>query len=130
MSKDFVKKKLGDRQKTEQIEILNRSVSYFKENKDYDEKDFINQLSTDEGIRNSFEEFSSSYKNKHELNNLKSTFEISEDAVKKVGKSIKSSIVLDKNIFLNFQGAENRIEKGYDSEKKLNYYKIYFDEEL
>lgn len=54
--------------------------------------------------------------------------------VKKEKKKIKNIIKLDTNlelkVLLNKEDGTKNIEKGYDEEKGMSYYKIYFNEEI
>lgn len=61
--------------------------------------------------------------------NLKSNFDISTDAAKKMQKIFKSVIKLDKNFHLYIHGDEGMIERGYDEEVGKNFYKVYFEKE-
>ena len=61
--------------------------------------------------------------------NLKDSFTISTDAAKQAKKVFKSVIKLDKNFHLYIHGGRDRVEKGYDDDRGLNYYKLYFDAE-
>ena len=56
-------------------------------------------------------------------------FEISPQAVRYSKRFIKSVIKLDKNFHIYVHGSRDRINKGFDPEKGLNYYQVYFDEE-
>ena len=54
-------------------------------------------------------------------------FTISESAVKKQARSLKSVIKLDKNFHIYIHGDRELIEKGED--KKGKFYKVYYQEE-
>ncbi len=57
------------------------------------------------------------------------SFEISNAAVKKQARVFKSILKLDKNFHIYIHGSKEMIERGFDEEKNLNYYKVYFKEE-
>jgi len=57
------------------------------------------------------------------------TFEISGSAVKKQSRVYKSVLKLDKNFHIYIHGDKELIEKGFDDDKHMNYYKVYFKEE-
>jgi hypothetical protein len=42
---------------------------------------------------------------------------------------MKSVIKLDKNFHIYIHGERQMVEKGYDAEKQLNFYKLFFKEE-
>ncbi len=61
-------------------------------------------------------------------------FNISNKAVSDARKKIKSVIELDTNIkikldFINPESASKFIEKGWDEEKQMYYYLVYFNKE-
>jgi len=61
-------------------------------------------------------------------------FEIAEDTLKKEKKKIKNIIELDTNIQIkmNFNDANSGdkfLERGYDAEKDMYFYKVYFNRE-
>ncbi|RYD70349.1 MAG: nucleoid-associated protein, partial [Sphingobacteriales bacterium] len=56
-------------------------------------------------------------------------FEIAESAVKKQARAYKSVLKLDKNFHIYIHGNKDMIEKGYDDDKSMNFYKVYFREE-
>lgn len=117
-----------DMEKTDKIEVLNSSVQYFRDNDEFNELDYANQVFKDDNIVNSFQEFRRGYQEKNNLPEV-DEFEISEPAVKKQSRIFKSVLKLDKNFHVYVHGDRQLIEKGYDEEKGKNFYKIYFDEE-
>ncbi len=65
---------------------------------------------------------------------VRNQFPISEAVVKKQKRAFKTEIKLDTNIQIKIDidapdAAEEYLEKGYDEEKKMKYYKVYFNEE-
>lgn len=60
---------------------------------------------------------------------LPEQFSISESAVKKSSRSMKSVIKLDKNFHIYVHGGEGLIKKGYDPETGMAFYQLYFKEE-
>jgi len=49
--------------------------------------------------------------------------------VKKMESSYKSVLKLDKNFHIYVHGKREYLEKGYDEDKGMNYYKVYFENE-
>jgi hypothetical protein len=63
------------------------------------------------------------------------TFPIANAAVSDARKSIKNVINLDTQIqikmdFINPESAEKFVEKGWDEEKQMYYYLVYFNKEV
>ena len=114
--------------KTDKIELLNRSIKYFKENDNFDLEEFGQAVIRNPQGLESFKQYKSSYENEFDTN-IADSFEISEAAVKKQARVFKSILKLDKNFHIYIHGSKEMIERGFDEEKKLNYYKVFFREE-
>lgn len=129
--KSFVTEKLDEKfevEKTDKIDLLNRSMKYFKEKESFDLDEFANEvIANPEGIA-LFKDYKQSYEQEFE-SPIADTFDISNAAVKKQAKDFKSVLKLDKNFHVYIHGNKQLIEKGYDEEKDMNYYKIFFNEE-
>jgi len=129
--KDFVTNIIDEEfevSKTDKIDLLNRSIKYFKENEHFDLSEFSNEvLSNEQGIE-SFKKFKKSYEEEFETE-IGDSFLISGTAVKKQARVFKSVLKLDKNFHIYIHGNKELIEKGYDEEMKMSYYKVYFREE-
>lgn len=114
--------------KTDQVDLLNKSVNYFKENETFDIKEFQKTVFEDKEITKSFRSFGSAYSERNDID-IADRFEISDQAVKKQVKAFKSVLKLDKNFHIYIHGDKELIEKGFDKQKNMNYYKVYFKEE-
>lgn len=131
MAKEFIAKQLPQEYeiaKTDQIDLLNKSVEYFRANESFDKKKFEKEVFDDSGMIKAFRKFETSYTEMNDLE-LPDQFDISTQAVKKQARVFKSVLKLDKNFHVYIHGDKNLIEKGYDDKVGKSYYKIYFDEE-
>lgn len=127
--KDFVVNKLPteyEMNKVEQVDFLNRSMSYFKENENFDTEEFNNEVLQHPAYIQSFNNYKQQYEIENEVQ-IADQFDISEEAVKKSSKFYKSIIKLDKNFHIYVHGNKERIEQGEDENGK--FYKLYYDEE-
>ncbi|MDP2175758.1 MAG: nucleoid-associated protein [Bacteroidota bacterium] len=114
-------------EKTDQIDLLNRSVDYFK-NRDHFEKDeFEQEVFQDPKVIDSFRRFETQYKQEHQIEQ-EDSFDISLAAVKKQTKIFKSILKLDKNFHIYIHGNKEMIEKGTEKDGR-KYYKIYYQNE-
>ena len=131
-TKKFVGSKAFDNEfemeKADKIDMLNSSVIYFRDNDEFNEVEYADQVFKDEKVAASFQNFRKEYQEKNDLP-LVGEFEISEPAVKKQARILKSVLKLDKNFHVYIHGDRKLIEKGYDEEKGKSFYKIYFEEE-
>lgn len=129
ITKQFVTKQLPDKSlsKTEKINLLNRSVEYFKNHDLFDKEEFEENVFPDENIAKSFREYNKIYSEEKKVE-LSDTFEISTTALRKESKAIKRVLKLDNNFQIFINGDCNLIEKGID-EKGRKYYKIYYEKD-
>ena len=129
--KNFVTEKLDEAfeiSKADKIDLLNRSIKYFKEKDSFDMNEFaIEVIGNEQGIE-LFKEFKNNYAEEFDTS-LPDSFAISDAAVKKQARVFKSVLKLDKNFHIYIHGNKDLIEKGYDETMKMNYYKVYFREE-
>lgn len=130
ITKEFVTKKLSeeyDVSKTEKIDLLNRTMDYFKSNEDFDKDEFEQSIFKDKNVINSFKEFDNSFRQENDLEG-NTNFQISNQAVKKQNRAFKSVLKLDKNFHVYIHGDKNLIEKGRESDGR-KFYKIYYENE-
>ncbi|WP_442589562.1 nucleoid-associated protein [Pedobacter sp. AW31-3R] len=129
--KNFVTEKLDDEfdiSKADKIDLLNKSMKYFKEKESFDLDEFSQEvIGNPDGIE-SFKNYKKSYEDEFDTA-IQDTFEISGAAVKKQSRAFKSVLKLDKNFHIYIHGDKDLIEKGFDDDKSMNYYKVYFKEE-
>ena len=129
--KDFVTNKIDEEfeiSKTDKIDLLNRSIKYFKEKEHFDLDEFSNEVLAHEPGIESFKRFKKNYEDEFETE-IGDSFLISDTAVKKQARVFKSVLKLDKNFHIYIHGNKELIEKGYDEAMQMSYYKVYFREE-
>ncbi len=130
ITKDFVTKKLPaefEVSKTDKIDLLNRSVDYFKTHDSFDKKEFEKEVLQDTGIIKSFRHFDQTYRAENNIEQQEA-FDISLSAVKKQARVFKSVLKLDKNFHIYIHGNRELIEQGVEKDGR-KYYKIYFEKE-
>ncbi len=130
ITKQFLTDKVGEDfsiNKSEQIDLLNRSVDYFKANEKFDKEEFEEVVFENEAMRASFRAYDEDYQEDKALT-LPDNFSISEQAVKKKSRDFKSVIKLDKNFQIYIKGDPNMMEQGVDADGR-KYYKFYYEEE-
>jgi len=130
LCKNFVTKELPQQfevSKADQVDLLNKSVQFFKEKESFDMGEFVNEVIEEPDLIDSFNNYKKDFQKEREID-LSDKFIISESAVKKQARSIKSIIKLDKNFHIYVHGNRDLIEQGVD-EKGRKFYKIYYNEE-
>lgn len=131
MTREFVSKVLPAEHsvtKAEQVELLNKSVNYFKGNEAFSMQGFEEEVLGDEEIIYSFHKHKAVYEQERDVE-IEDNFAISDSALKKQERKMRSVIKLDKNFHIYVHGGEKMIQKGYDPETGLQYYQIFFNEE-
>jgi hypothetical protein len=130
IARDYVTKQLHEDfevNKADQIDLLNKSVEYFKKHENFDKNEFEKEVFQDKGVIKSFREFDQSYREVNEIE-IEDQFEISPQAVKKQNRIFKSVLKLDKNFHVYIHGDRELIEHGVDKDGR-KFYKIYYEEE-
>lgn len=132
--KDFAKDVvLPAEDKKEEVMFLNRSVNWFAKNDEFEETAFLNEVIDNPDLIPEFKNYKVEKAPKYSIEDV-TTFPIANAAVTDARKKIKSVISLDTNIqikldFINPESAEKFVEKGWDEEKQMYYYLVYFNKE-
>ncbi|MDX1911642.1 MAG: nucleoid-associated protein [Saprospiraceae bacterium] len=114
--------------RTETIDLLNRSGDYFKDNDHFEVEDFTRTLFPEADQQEAFRDFREQYAKAYAVP-LEDKFDISNQAVKREFKVFKSVLKLDKNFHIYVHGRRDLIERGFDEDKGKKYYKVWFDNE-
>ncbi len=119
--------------KKEEVMFMNRSVNYFAKNDDFEESNFLNEVLSNPELIPEFKNYKVDKGEKYSIEDVTS-FPIANAAVTDARKKIKNVINLDTNIqikmdFINPESAEKYVEKGWDEEKQMYYYLVYFNKE-
>ncbi|RYY94422.1 MAG: nucleoid-associated protein [Chitinophagaceae bacterium] len=131
LTKQFITEQLESEHgvtKQGQVELLHKSIGYFKEKESFDIDEFQQEVfGEDEGVIESFRNFGSRYTEQNDYD-IAAQFDIAHDAVKKQARIFKSVLKLDRNFHIYIHGRTDLIEKGVDLDGR-KYYKIYYQEE-
>lgn len=114
--------------KADQIDLLNRSVDYFKTHNNFEKKDFEQEVFRDNEVIESFRNFGSQYSQEKNID-IADDFSISAQAVKNQLRNFKNILKLDKNFHIYIHGNKELIEQGVEKDGR-KFYKIYFEQEL
>lgn len=135
MCKDFsdeiIKEDFGIQEKSK---FLAKTVDFFKENEDVNIEDFKEEVfEENEDFKPLFDEYKKQFE---EINDVlvRNQFAISDIVLKKQKQKMKTEIKLDTNIQIKLDidapdASSEYLEKGYDEEKKMKFYKVFFNEE-
>lgn len=114
--------------KQDQMMMLNKSTAFFKEKDKFNLKEFEREILPQPELKEAFMDYRKTFNEKMDLTAI-DDFEISPTAVKKNQKFMRSVVKLDKNFHIYVHGRHDYVEKGYDDEKGLKFYKLYYSNE-
>lgn len=133
LCKDFSKITYKDEEtKKDKIQFLNNTINYFNDHDEFNIETFTSSVIKDPKHIDEFTSYAKSYNEKIGVN-LNTNFIISESAVKDSKKIFNRTIKLDTKVEIKIVQTDidqsNYVEKGFDSQKGLYFYKIYFHNE-
>lgn len=119
--------------KQQEVLFMNRAVNHFAKNDAFEESTFLNEVMENPELIPEFKHYKVEKGPKYSIEDI-SNFDIANKAVSDARKKIKNVINLDTNIqiklnFINPESAEKFVEKGWDEERQMYYYLVYFNKE-
>ena len=119
--------------KQQEVLFMNRAVNHFAKNDEFEETSFLNEVIENPELIPEFKHYKVEKGPKFSIEDV-SNFDIANKAVSDARKKIKNVINLDTNIqikmdFINPESAEKFVEKGWDEERQMYYYLVYFNKE-
>jgi len=112
----------------DKMDFVSKSIEYFKEKDAFDVEEFNKKVIQNPSVIEAFTEFKTEYEESHDVGPVEN-FDISKKAVKDNSKYFKSVVKLDKNFHLYIHSNPDMIEKGYDEDKTMKYYKLFYESE-
>ena len=129
LAKNFVTKELPKEfevSKADQIDLLNKSLHFFKEKETFNINDFSHEVIAQPEVIERFHQYKQEYEDQSDIV-IDNQFKISESACKKQQRSYKRVINLDKKIQIVIAGNRQNVEQGEDDRGK--FYKVYYKDE-
>lgn len=125
LTPEYGKQKKGD--------FLAQTVDYFKENDTVDIHQFKDELFEEDTHKEQFEDYKKHFETLNDVL-IRNNFDVSNVVLKKEKRALKTEIKLDTNITLKLdvdapEATSEYLERGFDEERKMNYYKVFFNEE-
>ncbi|OEK08992.1 hypothetical protein A8C32_13930 [Flavivirga aquatica] len=113
--------------------FLAKTIDYFKENEIVNIERFKEEIFEEEKHIRMFEDYKKEYEDEQNVL-IRNQFDLAEAVVNKDKKKIKTDIKLDTNIQIKLDidapdAATEYLERGFDDEKKMHYYKVFFNAE-
>lgn len=129
-SEEVIKPEFG---KQEQSSFLANTIDYFKEHESVDYHDFKQDIFQEDKQKDLFEDYKGHFEKLNDVL-IRNNFDVSDIVLKKEKSKFKTEIKLDTNIQIKIDvdapdAATDFLELGYDEEKKMKFYKVFFNEE-
>ncbi|ALJ06087.1 hypothetical protein APS56_13520 [Pseudalgibacter alginicilyticus] len=117
----------------EQNTFLAKTIDFFKENEIVNVERFKEDIFEEDKHKNLFDDYKKTFEGEQNLV-LRNQFDVAEAVVNKEKKKFKTDIKLDTNIQIKLDidapdASTEYLERGYDEEKKMHYYKVFFNSE-
>lgn len=131
LTKEYLREQLPEEfqvSPADQIALLNKTSKFFKDHEKFEMDEFADSVMQTPEVADSFRKFTQNYSQDPE-HSITEQFDISKQAVKKHAGMFKSILKLDKNFHIYVHGNRQLIERGYDDEKGMNFYKVFFSNE-
>jgi hypothetical protein len=117
----------------EQNIFLAKTIDFFKENEVVNLDRFKEELFEEDKHKNLFDDYKKTFEDEQNIV-LRNQFDVAESVVNKEKKKIKTDIKLDTNIQIKLDidapdASAEYLERGYDTEKKMHFYKVFFNVE-
>ncbi|WP_338733019.1 nucleoid-associated protein [Mangrovimonas cancribranchiae] len=129
-SEEVLKTSYGNQ---EQNTFLAKTIDYFKEHESVNVEEFKDDIFEEDKHKTLFDDYKKSFETELDVV-IRNHFDVAENVVKKAKRKLKTDIKLDTNIQIKLDidapdASSEYLERGYDDEKKMHYYKVYFNEE-
>ena len=125
---DFIGEAIASDDKPGKISLFNESMDYLKSSERFNHEEFKENVLQSPDLIASYE----SYRQAHSLENEileNDDVQISQPALKRSKKFIRSVIKLDKSFHVYVHGNRENIQQGFDEVKQKKYYKLFYKEE-
>jgi hypothetical protein len=129
-STEILKSTYGEQERST---FLAKTVDFFKENEIVNVERFKEDVFEEDKHKTLFDDYKKEFEGERDVL-IRNQFDVSEQVLNKEKKKIKTEIKLDTNIQIKLDidapdASTEYLERGYDEEKKMNYYKVYFNTE-
>ncbi|MEL6589098.1 MAG: nucleoid-associated protein [Bacteroidota bacterium] len=134
LAKDFCENVLAEGEdRKEQVLFLNKSMNYFSKADNFDVDDFRADVMEKMEQREAFDHYRETYEEENQLS-YEEPFAISKFAVRQMKKHFKTVIKFDNGIQIilpqkHTEEAATYLERAYDEQKDMYYYKVYYRQE-
>ncbi len=136
LCKSFAKDVIGNNEtKKEEIDFVSQTVKFFEENEHIETEKFNDTIFDGvEELKDDFIDYKKAYESEYEVE-IADAFDVSTPVLQREKKKIANTIKLDTGIQLkmNFNDPDSIhkfVEQGYDENRGMHYYKVYYNKEV
>lgn len=117
----------------EQNTFLAKTIDFFKENEIVNIERFKEEVFQEDKHKSLFDDYKKTFEDEQNIV-MRNQFDVAEAVVNKEKKKIKTDIKLDTNIQIKLdidapEASSEYLERGFDDDKKMYYYKVFFNVE-
>ncbi|QCR22953.1 nucleoid-associated protein [Pontibacter sp. SGAir0037] len=119
--------------KKEQIDFISRSVDYFSKNDNFNLEEFTSSVIDEPESAERFKNYSQAFAEERDIEGFQD-FAINKNTVRNMKRKFRNFIKLDTQIEIKFSGynpeqSEQYVERGFDEERGMHFYKVFFHSE-
>lgn len=116
--------------KKAQVDFISRSVDYFSKSETFDLEEFTSSVIDEPEAKERFKNYSQAYAEERDIEGF-TDFAINKNTVRNMKRKFRKFIKLDTQIEIKFSGynpeqSEQFVERGFDQERGMHFYKVYF----
>ncbi|WP_347158899.1 nucleoid-associated protein [Pontibacter chitinilyticus] len=116
--------------KKAQVEFISRSVDYFSKSEMFDLEEFTSSVIDEPETKERFKDYSQAFAEERDIEGF-TDFAINKNTVRNMKRKFRNFIKLDTQIEIKFNGhnpeqSEQFVERGFDKERNMHFYKVYF----
>lgn len=127
LCKSFVSQLPNNNGKIEKATYMNRGVEALKE-ESVNVNSFAEHVFETPELVSEFKQYKETYQKERDIE-IDDIFKTASGAIKRKATGTMTTIKLDKNFDINIHGGEQYIVRGYDEQRKMHYYQLFFTEE-
>ncbi|WP_018478584.1 nucleoid-associated protein [Pontibacter roseus] len=119
--------------KKAQVDFISRSVDYFSKSETFDLEEFTSSVIDQPETAEKFKNYTQAFAEERDIEGF-TDFAINKNTVKYMKRKFRNFIKLDTQIEIKFSGynpeqSEQYVERGFDQERGMHFYKVYFHSE-
>lgn len=129
LTRDFCKDILVEENNVsplDRIAVMNDSVNYMQQHPAFSMEQFEQDVLQEPTVIEAFQDYKRNYQPLKETNYELDSIEVAPEVMKKNSKFFRHAVKLDKNFHLYIHGNPQMVERGYDEEKGMKYYKLFY----